>query len=156
MSPRSMRVLGALGVSAALVCSVQTAAKGQTPSRFAGSYQISAVVEDGSQVHLAIQLTVINSSNSDIKGGVVAVLDSQPDNSLIGSFDAIKLLPHLGSTTVIQNFTISLAEYYRWMWGHDPVFQFLVSGPSDSTPVHIQARRVVNPNLDPESRFGSR
>lgn len=110
----------ALCLAAALLCIVQIAAAADLARAFAGTYKISNIVEDGSQVHLTMTLTLLNPGAADIKGGIVAVLNSQPNPTLIGSFSAIKTLPHQGQVTVIHTFTLARAEYANWQQGHVP------------------------------------
>lgn len=117
----------------------------QRMTNFAGAYMISHVVEDGDQVHLTLTLRLNNSYNTDIKGGIVALLDSQPFHTLIGKVATISDLPRLGHITVSNSFTVPAAEYYNWQHGHEPVLEFLVPDANGSIEAHIQARPAETP-----------
>lgn len=112
----------------------------QRMTNFAGAYMISNVVEDGDQVHLTLKLRLINPYNTDIKGGIVVILDSQPVPVLIGKIATISDLPRLGHITISNTFTVPAAEYDHWQHGHQPVFEFLVPDANGSIEAHIQAR----------------
>lgn len=127
------------------VLGMAQAAIGGAPARFAGTYQLSDVVEDSSGVHFTLTVTVINSTETDIKGGIVALLDSQPSSVLIGQVGTIKTLSHLSQSAISHSFTISAAEYANWQRGHEPVLEYLVPNGTGTSEVRIQARRVVNP-----------
>jgi hypothetical protein len=120
-------------------------AKAAEPVTFAGSYHISNVVKDATGVHFTMTLKLINSRNEDIRGGIVAMLDSSPHGELLGSFSAIKVLPRLGQTEVVHKFTISEAEYARWQQGKEPILQFLVPGEDGAIAARIQAPRDIAP-----------
>ena len=136
------RRFAALAFTVVLAASAHFA-QAAVPGRFAGSYELKNVVREGDQVHLTIALTVLNPGNNDVKGGIVALLDSQPHPELIGPFPAIKLLPHLGEVSITQDFTLSAAEYHNWLNGHEPIFRLLVASHEGDPEVHIQARRVL-------------
>jgi len=138
------RVLGALSLCA-LALGLPRMAVGEVPSRFAASYQLSDIVEHGSQVDVTIKLTLLNPGVSDINGGIVVLYNTQPNRSFLGSFKMIKTLPHSGQVTTTTSFTISAAEYRLWQSGHAPVFEFLVPDGAGTDSVSIQARQVVNP-----------
>ena len=133
-----------LGCAAALLCLVQTAAA-QAATRFAGSYEVTGVVENSEKVQLKIALTLINPERDDVTGGIVALMDSTPSEALLGSFAAIKSLPAYGHVTVNQSFTISAAEYARWHAGHAPRFQFLIKSGDAAVAVDIQTHQTVLP-----------
>lgn len=113
---------------------------------FAGAYQLSNVVEDSGQVHLTLKLLLNNTTMTDIKGGIVVLMDSQPSHILIGKVAIIHNLPRLGHVTVSHEFTVSAAEYEAWQHGHEPVLEFLVPDSGGTTEVRIQARRVEAPS----------
>jgi hypothetical protein len=115
-------------------------------TRFAGYYELSNVVENGSQVSVTMTLTLLNPGKTDVKGGIVAVLSSEPNPALIGSFAAIKTLPHIGQVKVSQTLTISAAEYASWRHGHAPRLQFLVPSGESAVAVSIQAYQVEPPS----------
>lgn len=112
----------------------------QRMTNFPGAYMISNVVEDGDQVHLTVKLRLMNPYNSDVKGGIVVFLDSQPVPILIGKVATISDLPRLGNITISNTFTVPAAEYDKWQHGHQPVFEFLVPDADGSVEAHIQAR----------------
>ncbi len=116
-----------------------------TTRAFNGYYELSNVVEDGSQVQVTLTLTLRNAGKTEVKGGIVAVLSSEPNPVLIGSFSAIKALLSKGQVTLSQTFTISAAEYENWQHGHAPVLQFLVPSGSTAVAADIQAYRFVPP-----------
>jgi len=116
-----------------------------TTRAFNGYYELSNVVEDGSQVQVTLTLTLRNAGKTEVKGGIVAVLSSEPNPVLIGSFSAIKTLPSKGQVTASKTFTISAAEYENWQHGHAPVLQFLVPSGSTAVAADIQAYRFVPP-----------
>jgi hypothetical protein len=138
------RVLCALSFSAIVVGLAQVAS-GESFARFGASYRLTNIVESGNQVDLTIKITLLNPSNSDVKGGIVVFYSSLPGRSLLGSFTAIKSLPHMGQTTVSQSFSISAAEYARWQEGHEPIFEFLVPGSDGASAASIQSHRVLSP-----------
>jgi hypothetical protein len=137
----TLRLLCVLTVAVGLV---QTATS-QSQPHFAGTYQLTSVVEDGSQVHFTLKFTLLNPGNSDVKGGILAMMDSQPNGLLIGEVATIASLPHLGQTSVTKSFTVSADEYARWQHGHEPRFDFLVPVNGDTIDVRVQARPIVEP-----------
>jgi hypothetical protein len=138
------RAFRALCIPVALLGLVQVSA-GQAQMRFAGAYELTNVVEDGSQVHFTLQLTLLNPGNTDVKSGIVVLMNSQPNSVLIGQVATIKTLTHLSQTSVSQNLTVAASEYARWQQGHDPILEFLVPVGSGTDTVRIQARRIVPP-----------
>ncbi len=132
-----------LSLAVLLVCASFTAAAATT---FAGHYELSNVVENGSEVNVTMTLTLLNPGKTDVKGGIVAVLSSEPNPVLIGSFAAIKTLPKIGQATVSQTLTISAAEYASWRHGHAPRLQFLVPSGESAVAVSIQAYQVEPPS----------
>ena len=144
MHPKIKGILTLLSVAVVVAGLFQSAAA-EKPQRLAGSYVVKNVVADGEQVHLTITMTITNPSAQDIKGSIVALLDSQPESGLLGSFGTLKLLPHLGQAAISQTFSVSAKEYANWQHGHEPRFQFLQSSDAGAVPVLIQARRVVTP-----------
>src|SRR5208282_5908764 len=83
-------------ISCAMPTAAQQPAGAATSSftrAFNGYYELSNVAEDGSQVQVTITLTLRNAGKTEVKGGIVAVLSSEPNPVLIGSFSAIKALP---------------------------------------------------------------
>lgn len=111
-----------------------------------GAYQLSNVVEDGGQVHLTLKLLLNNSTATDIKGGIVVLMDSQPAHTLIGKVATIQNLPRLGHVTVSRKFTISATEYEFWKQGHEPVLEFLMPDSAGTAELRIQARRIEAPS----------
>jgi hypothetical protein len=111
------------------------------PRAFNGYYELSNVVEEGTQVHLTMTLTLRNAGKTAVTGGIVAVLSSAPDPVLIGSFSAIKTLPSKGQVTVSESLTVSAAEYKSWQEGHAPRLQFLVPSGGRAIAADIQAYR---------------
>jgi hypothetical protein len=138
------RLLGALSLLA-FVFGLSQAATCQVPSKFAASYQLANIVENGDTVELTINLTLLNPNSSDVKGGIVALYDTEPNRNFLGSFQAVKSLPHQGQAVVSGAFTISAYEYTRWQRGHAPVLEFLVPSGAGTSIVSIQTRRSVNP-----------
>ena len=113
---------------------------------FAGSYKLSNVVQDNSKdVQLTMTLNLFNPRHSDVRGSVVALLDSSPHSLLLGSFNTIKVLPHSGRATITQNFTIPAAEYALWQQGHPAVLRILVPGAEGAVAENIQAYQVLKP-----------
>jgi hypothetical protein len=134
-----------------LLC-IPTAALGLTQlavsepqPHFAGSYQLTSVVVDGSQVHFTLKFTLLNPNNADVKGGILVLMDSQPNGLMIGEIATIASLTHLGQTSVVNSFTVSAAEYARWREGHQPRFDFLVPANGGAIDVHVQARPIAQP-----------
>ena len=138
------RVLCAFCIPAAILSIIQTAAA-ETERAFAGSYQLSNVVEGGNSVEVTVTLVLRNPGSSDVRNGTVVVLDTQPQHSALGSFATIKSLPHLGKATVTETFTISADEYARWKAGHDPVLEILVPNGEGTSIEGIQAQRTTKP-----------
>jgi hypothetical protein len=128
-----------------LLCIANVASADDLTRAFAGTYEISNVVEDGSHVQLTLTLTFNNFSNEDIKGGIVALMNSQPTPVLIGSFNAIKDLAHQRRATISHAFTLDASEYASWQHGHAPVLQFLVPSGDTAVAVSIQAHQVMTP-----------
>jgi hypothetical protein len=137
------RVLCAFCIPVAILGIVQTASA-ETARAFAGSYQLSNVVEGGNSVDVTVTLVLHNPGSSDVRNGTVVVMDTQPHHSVLGSF-AIKSLPHSGEVTVTQTFTISADEYARWKTGHDPVLEILVPNGDGTSIEGIQAHRTTKP-----------
>jgi hypothetical protein len=117
-------------------------ASGEPATTFAAAYQLTNVVEDGEQVHFTLTLRLNNSTNTDIKGGIVVLMNSGATRTLIGKFTTISDLPRLGHITVSEEVTVSAAEFERWQHGHDPVMKYLVPDDSGAVAVPIQARRA--------------
>jgi hypothetical protein len=138
------RVLCAFCIPAAILGIVQVAAA-QTARAFAGSYQLSNVVEAGNSVDVTMTLVLRNPGSSDIRGGIVVLMDTQPQHLYLGSFETIKSLPHSGKVTVTKTFTLTADEYARWKIGHDPVFEFLVPNGDGTSIEGIQAQRTTIP-----------
>jgi hypothetical protein len=136
------RVLCALCIPAAILGIVQSAS-GDATRAFTGSYQLSNIVEAGSSVDVTMTLVLHNPGTSDVKGGIVVLMDTQPHHLFLGSFGTIKSLPHLGQVTVTKSFTIPAEEYERWKTGNDPTFQFLVPSSAGTNVEGIQAAPVT-------------
>jgi hypothetical protein len=124
----------------AVILSLGHAMPAQRMTNFAGAYQICNVAKDGDQVHLTVRFRLNNLYNTDIAGGIVVLLDSQPQHTLIGKVATIQKLARLGHITVSNNFTVTADEYDNWQRGHEPVFEFLVPNANGSIEAHIQAR----------------
>jgi hypothetical protein len=139
------RALCALCIPVVILAIAQTAA-GDAARLFTGSYQLSNIVDDGSKVDVTVTLTLLNTGTSDVHGGVVALFDTQPNRSLLGSFSAIKSLPRAGQATVTKTFTVPSAEFGRWQQGHDPVLEFLVPNAAGTSIAGIQAHRILKPS----------
>jgi hypothetical protein len=144
MSQTLWRVLCALSIPAAILGIVQVA-PADSARAFFGSYQLSNIVEAGDNVDVTLSLTIHNPGVGDVRGGIVVVKDTQPHHNLLGSFAAIKSLPHSGDVTVTKTFTITAAEYLRWKTGHDPVLEFLVPNGEGTSIEGIQAHRTTKP-----------
>jgi hypothetical protein len=112
---------------------------------FNGRYQLSNIVEQGTEVEVTMTLTLVNCSKTTIKGGIVAVLSSDPDPVLIGSFSPIASLPATGQITISQRLTVSAAEYQSWQVGHAPRLQFLVGSGGSPIAADIAAYRWLPP-----------
>ena len=95
------RALCALCIPVVILAIAQTAA-GDAARLFTGSYQLSNIVDDGSKVDVTVTLTLLNTGTSDVHGGVVALFDTQPNRSLLGSFSAIKSLPRAGPSLFLR------------------------------------------------------
>ena len=146
-----VRMVRVLCLAVVPLCAAQALAATSSATRaFNGYYQFSNVVEDGSQVHVTMTLTLRNAGKTDAKGGIVAVLSSAPVPLLIGSFSVIKSLPAIGQVTVSQRLTVSAAEYAGWQNGHPPRLQFLVSVGGTAIAADIQAYHVVAPGKGTE------
>lgn len=126
-------------------CAVQITKADDLARAFAATYQLSDVVEDGLQVHLKMTLTLMNPRDEDVKDGIVALSNSQPNPVLLGSFGVIKMLPHRGQVTVSHTFTIAAAEYSDWQRGHSPKLQFLIPSGEEAVTAGIQAHEVMLP-----------
>src|SRR6516164_6334270 len=71
------RVLCALCIPAAILGIVQSAS-GEAARAFFGSYQLSNIVEAGSSVDVTMTLVLRNPGITDVKGGIVVLMDTQP------------------------------------------------------------------------------
>jgi hypothetical protein len=138
------RVLCALSIPAAILGIAQAAAA-QTARAFAGSYQLSNVIEAGNSVDVTMTLVLRNPGSADVRSATVVVMDTQPQHSVLGSFATIKSLSHSGKVTVTQTFTIPADEYARWKTGHDPVLDLLVPNGEGTSIEGIQAYRTTKP-----------
>jgi hypothetical protein len=143
MTRNFLRALRVLCIPAFLLCLGHV--KAAEPTTFAGSYKLSNISKDSAGVHFTMTLKLTNPGNTDVRGGIVAVLNSSPHPVLLGSFNTIKVLPHLGETKVAQKFTIPEAEYARWQQGKEPVLQFLVPSGDGAIAARIQAPRDLTP-----------
>lgn len=139
---RSTRVLSLVLLSLSAVCS--SAATNFTRA-FNGRYQITNAVEQGTEVELTLTLSLVNSSKTAVKGGIVAVLSSDPIPVLIGSFSPIASLPALSRVVISQRLTLSATEYQRWQSGSAPRLQFLVGSGSGAIAVDIAAYHWLPP-----------
>ncbi len=144
MSRTLWRLLCALCIPVTLL-SIAQAASEDSARAFFGSYQLSNIVKAGDNVDVTLALTIHNPGINDVKGGIVVVMDTQPQHIFLGSFAAIKSLPHSGQVTVTKTFTIPASEYLRWTSGHDPVLQFLVPSGAGTSIEGIQAHRTTMP-----------
>ena len=138
------RAFATLCISGATLGTLQMAF-GEQQLRFAGSYQLTQIVEDGSQVHFTVKFTLLNPGDEDVKGGILVLMDSQPSSLLVGKVATIPTLPHLGQIGVTQTLSVSAAEYARWQKGHEPRFHFLVPDPAGAIDVPVQARPIAPP-----------
>jgi hypothetical protein len=146
MKFRLAPVLRALAVPVFLLCLGHI--KAAEPS-FAGSYKLSNIIEDNTKtVQLTMTVNLFNPRSSEIRGGVVALLDSTPHSLLLGSFGTIKVLPRAGRATIAHDFTIPAAEYARWQQGHPPVLRFIVPGAEGAVAADIQAYEVLKPVVE--------
>jgi hypothetical protein len=143
---RFVRWTGFLGLAVLFLPAVFSLAATNYTRAFNGQYKISSVVEQGANVELTLTLTLRNASKTTVTGGIVAVLSSEPDPTLIGSFSPIKSLVSKGQVTVSQRLTVSAAEYKSWQNGHAPRLQFLVGSGSGAIAADIQAYRLLPPN----------
>ena len=138
---RSLVLLCAYAVSVGVV----PVALSEPMPPFAGSYELTQIVDEGAQVSFTVKFTLLNSTNADIKGGILVIKDSGPNALLIGKVATIKLLPHLGQTDVSESLRVSAAEYTRWQHGHLPRFDFLLPSADGAMDVAVQARPIAQP-----------
>ncbi len=129
----------------AIVLGVSHRAVSEPRPVFAGSYQLTQVVEDGSQVHFTLKFTLLNPGVTDISGGILVIKDSQPEGGLIGKVATITTLPRLGQKSVSETFTVPAAEFARWKQGNQPRFDFLVPAGKSAIDVPVQARQMPEP-----------
>ena len=139
---RMSRALRILCVSSALAGTVPLASAA-IPDRFPASYQLTNVVENGGQVEVTFKLSLFNPTSSAFKGGVVVLLDSQPDHGLIGTLGTIKSLEGSSTENLTKTVTVSADEYANWRRGHEPLMRYLVSDGERSKAVPIQAQRIL-------------
>jgi hypothetical protein len=136
---------GFLGLAVLFLSAVFGLAATNYTRAFNGQYKISSVVEQGANVELTLTLTLRNASKTTVTGGIVAVLSSEPDPVLIGSFSPIKTLASEQQVTVSQRLSVSAAEYKSWQNGHAPRLQFLVGTGSGAVAADIQAYQLLPP-----------
>jgi hypothetical protein len=146
MSFRFGSALRVLCLSAFLLCLAHLQAA--EPGPFAGKYHLDNVTQDALGVHVRVTLTLSNGSKTDVKGGIVALLDSTPRQTLLGSFAPVKLLPRAGTVDVVESFTVPVAEFNRWKQGHQPAIQFLVQGEDGAVAANVKAARYLKPGED--------
>lgn len=140
---RFVRLTRLLGLAVLFLPAVFSLAATNYTRAFNGQYRISSVVTEGTNVQLTLTLTLRNASRTTVTDGIVAVLTSEPDAVLIGSFNPIASLPSKGQVTVSQRLTVSAAEYKSWQNGHAPRLQFLVGSGSTAIAADIQAYRLL-------------
>jgi len=136
--------------AAAILCifalsNAQTAKAQDMARAFAGTYQISDVAAEGGNVHFTMTLKLSNPGNADVHGGIVVLLNSQPNKAYLGSFSAISTLAHGKQVTVTKTFTVPAAEYAKWQNGHAPTLQFLVPSGETAVAAGIEAHQVNAP-----------
>lgn len=141
---RSRSVLSALSIPIVTLGFAQVT-NVDAASRFAGTYELSNVVQNGRETSLTMTLSLFNPGNSDVKSSVVDVLDSSPNPLLIGSFSTIKTMPHLSWVQVSQKFTVSTAEYAIWQHGHAPLLQIRAASAATASGQPIQMHQVTKP-----------
>lgn len=139
---QSMR---ALSLAVLFLSAIASLAAPNYVRAFNGRYQLSNVVEQGTEVELTLTLTLINSSKTTVKGGIVAVLSTEPIPSLLASFSPIASLSPLSQVTVSQRLTISAEEYRSWQSGNAPRLKFLVGTGTGAVAANIGAYRWVPP-----------
>jgi hypothetical protein len=122
---RFFRRLSLLLAGLSLAAAASTSAFAQRRD-FNGSYKVTNVSDQGSEVELTLVLKLHNSSGKEIKNGGIVLYDAEPRPSAVGAFDVIQLLPRDASVTVSQNFAISKSEYAHWQWGVNPQLDFLI------------------------------
>lgn len=140
---RFVRCTRLLGLAVLFLPAVFSLAATNYTRAFNGQYRISSVVAQGTNVEFTLTVTLRNASKTTVTGGIVAVLSSEPDPALIGSFSPIATLPSKGQVTVSQRFTVSAAEYASWKQGHAPRLQFLLGTGSGAIAAEIQAYRLL-------------
>lgn len=143
---RFVRLTRFMGLAVLVLSAVFSPAATNFTRAFNGHYQLSDIVETGNQVEVTMTITLANASKTTVKGGIVAVLSSEPTPALIGSFSPIKSLAPKSQVTVSQRLTVSAAEYKRWQQGNAPKLQFLVSNGSSAVAADVEAYRVLLPN----------
>lgn len=134
-----------LSLALLLLCAVGSVTAANFTRAFNGHYQISNVVEQGTEVEFTMTLTLLNSSKTTVNGGIVAVLSSEPTPVLIGSFSPIASLPALKQVTISQRLTVSAPEYRKWQSGSAPRLQFLMGSGGGAIAVDVAAYRWLPP-----------
>jgi len=114
---------------------------------FAGTYQLSNISDAGNQVHVTITLKVVNYSGADIRNSGVALFSSDANHQAIGAFAVVKLFPNSRLTTLVQDFTVSKAEFQRWQAGAHPNFGFVSQDPNGA--IRTSNVEVIRDNEPP-------
>jgi hypothetical protein len=145
MNRKIALALRVLSIPAALLCMAPTSRAADSGRAFAATYQLSNVIENGNKVSVDISITLMNPGSTDVKGGIVAVLSSQANHVLLGSFHAITQLNHGSHATISHTFSIPAAEYASWQQGHAPAFEFLIPSGDSAIAAGIQSHQATTP-----------
>lgn len=85
---------------------------------FAGTYNVSNVVEQGDQMVLTLQVHLFNHSDADLKQAVVT-LHARPAATL-AEFQPVKLWKNHGEVKLAQQVTVPRREFESWQKGGQP------------------------------------
>jgi hypothetical protein len=90
---------------------------------FAGTYEITDVVESGDSVALTLAVRVINYSDTDVNGATVTLQDSIRLDQDYDAYPGALALADRQSTRLSAQFIVPTKEYERWLHGSTPALR---------------------------------
>ncbi len=91
------------------------AAPARTGREFSGYYKLTGVHQQGDLVQVTLHLKLYNHSDSDARSVIVALANSGPNFSILGSFQPVKVWKSQHFLDLSQEFTVSQQELRDWM-----------------------------------------
>jgi len=116
--PRSMKTCAFVLITALLLMPIAALAKDGRD--FAGSYNVSDVVEQGDQMVLTLQVHLFNNSDADLKHAVVTLRSSHSTPLPLAKFQPVALWRNHGEVRLTQQVVVPRRDYELWQTGSQP------------------------------------